>query len=533
MGTIPAPNIADEAGQIAQAPINALAEFTRVAGLKAQTQALQQQTQQRAQVAPIDLQKQQLELQQQQLDMQDQQKVRDAYKSSNGDLDVFQKNLTTAGVGPKAALGATTMINGMRSSVNALGESDLKLAHEKHQQLAPVVDAISQMPEESQEAGWNAMLIDAQKRNLITPQEAQQHAKYPGPDGVKIYSNTLKTVDQLMAQRKDDLEAQKAQAGDWKEGGGGTLVNINPKSAQFGKVVHGAGAVDQQELNSYLTAPKLSGETLPPEQRNPATFLSWKAKQNPTALVMGNQLGQGGAGSALDQAAQRYSETGVLPAGFSRSPGTTTAILKRAAELNPDQSIAANTAAFKANQSSLAALQKNFDNVTAFENTAGKNLDVFLNTAKKVVDSGSPWINSPLRAVDAKALGSADQAAFNAARVTAITEIAKVLNSANASGVLSDSARHEVEGLIGKDATLKQIVSAANILKTDMGNRHQSYQEAIDAIKARTVNPKGSQPNAAAAAATHKVGDIITQNGQRFKATSVDANGKVTAADPL
>src|SRR5260370_1558156 len=158
MGTIPAPNIADEAGQIAQAPQNALAEYARVAGLKAQTAALQQQTQQRAQTGPIDLQKQQLDLQQQQLDMQDQQKVRDAYRDSNGDLDQFQKKLSTAGVGPKAALGATTMINGMRQSVNSLGESDLKLTQAKHEQLAPMLDTVVQAPPESQEALWNPQI---------------------------------------------------------------------------------------------------------------------------------------------------------------------------------------------------------------------------------------------------------------------------------------------------------------------------------------------------------------------------------------
>jgi hypothetical protein len=32
--------------------------------------------------------------------------------------------------------------------------------------------------------------------------------------------------------------------------------------------------------------------------------------------------------------------------------------------------------------------------------------------------------------------------------------------------------------------------------------------------------------------AGHKVGDIINQNGHNFKATQVDANGKVLAADP-
>ena len=98
--------------------------------------------------------------------------------------------------------------------------------------------------------------------------------------------------------------------------------------------------------------------------------------------------------------------------------------------------------------------------------------------------------NLPARYVAGK-LGSADQAAFETARTTALTEIAKVLSSAQAgSGVLSDSARHEVEGLIKPDATLAQITAAANILKTDMANRHDSYATQIKDIQQRIGGKK-------------------------------------------
>jgi hypothetical protein len=212
---------------------------------------------------------------------------------------------------------------------------------------------------------------------------------------------------------------------------------------------------------------------------------------------------------AVDQAAEKYSQTGQLASGLSRSPTTTAAIIKRAAELHPEQNLAENEGAFKANQASLTKLQTTFDNVSAFENTAGKNLDVFLKQAKTISDSGSPWINKPLRDVDKSVLGSADMAAFNAARVTAVTEIGKVLNSANASGVLSDSARQEVSELIGKDATFKQITKAAGILKQDMANRHQSYQMQIQDIQGRM----GSK----AAPAAAKGGDAFAQFGGKMR----------------
>ncbi len=203
---------------------------------------------------------------------------------------------------------------------------------------------------------------------------------------------------------------------------------------------------------------------------------------------------------AFDQAAEKYYQTGNLPAigRGTAGPALQKAIMNRTGELHPGASLAAGSAEYAANKTSLASLQKNFDQVTAFENTAGKNLDTFLGTAKKIVDSGSPLINRPLRSVTQSVAGSENMAAFDAARTTALTEIAKVLNSSNASGVLSDSARSEVSGLIGPDATLKQIYSAANILKQDMGNRHQSYQQQITDIQGRMggkANASGDPSN--------------------------------------
>src|SRR5262249_18004757 len=154
---------------------------------------------------------------------------------------------------------------------------------------------------------------------------------------------------------------------------------------------------------------------------------------NPMAVIAGNQLP---AGNALDQQAELYSQTHEIPSGLARSPGTIVAIINRAAQLHPDQNLGTNQARFKADQAALGKLQTNFDQVTAFENTAVKNLDVFLKQAKKLVDTGSPVLNTPLRAINEKVLGSSEQTAVNAARTTALTEISKVLNSANASGVL-------------------------------------------------------------------------------------------------
>lgn len=246
-------------------------------------------------------------------------------------------------------------------------------------------------------------------------------------------------------------------------------------------------SVDQQEMADYIGKHPGKGAS---------DYAAWKASLAPKASNDAASAAAGGLGdAALDNAAEMYWSKGVLPAGGRGQAvmAQNHKIMARAAELHPGESIVEGSSIFKANEASLKHLQTNFDQVTAFENTAGKNLDVFLKQAKKVVDSGIPLINQPVRTVVGK-MGGEDQVAFDTARTTALTEIAKVLNSSNASGVLSDSARHEVEGLIGKDATLAQIYSAANILKQDMANRHESYADQIKDIQNRMPNKNTAKP---------------------------------------
>lgn len=337
--------------------------------------------------------------------------------------------------------------------------------------------------------------------------------------------------------KKADVEAQTAV---WKPAGEGSLVNL-----QTGQMIHGVAPVEREELQDYLNKHPGQGAS---------DFASWKAKQAPLARfqIETGSGGQGGGNSAdaaatakrygmtpaaFDQTAEKYFTTGQLPQvgrGIS-GIGLNREIMNRAAALHPGASLAENSAEFAANKTSLGKLQTQFDQVNAFENTAGKNLDLFLNQAKKVIDTGSPWINKPLRSIDQNALGSEDQAALGAARTTALTEISKVLNSANATGVLSDSARHEVSGLIGEGATLKQIVSAANILKQDMANRHQSYADQIKDIQGRIGGgsaapaPASQQPTgkAVSLAAAKQLPSMQGKSDDEIRAAIVAAGHQV------
>jgi hypothetical protein len=123
--------------------------------------------------------------------------------------------------------------------------------------------------------------------------------------------------------------------------------------------------------------------------------------------------------------------------------------------------------------------------VVSFEKTALKNLDLLLNTAKPVIDTGSPLINQPIRDVGRSLFGTTNFPAFEAARRVAVNEVAKVTSNPNLTGVLSDAARKEVEGFVPANATLNQLYSVVKVLRQDMTNRHVSMDQEIAAIQTR------------------------------------------------
>lgn len=205
------------------------------------------------------------------------------------------------------------------------------------------------------------------------------------------------------------------------------------------------------------------------------------------------------SGDALDMAAKRYLATGELPSMGMGQAGAAArvAVMNRAALIDPQAGLAANKAIYKADSANLQKLQTTEGTLSAFENTAGKNLDQFLALAQKIPDTGMPWLNTPVRLLDQKLVGSSNMAAITAARDVALREIARVTNDPKLSGALTDSARAEVAGLSAKDATLPQIIAVAKVLKQDMANVHLGVNQQIETVKAGLAG----HPGAAAVAA--------------------------------
>jgi hypothetical protein len=169
-----------------------------------------------------------------------------------------------------------------------------------------------------------------------------------------------------------------------------------------------------------------------------------------------------------------------VPLGMARGGDRTTFLRSLAQELQTRgvPNLMESRVEFKAGSLSIDQLVKMRDAVNSFEATAQKNLDLFLQQATRVIDSGAPWINTPLREVN-MGTGDPDYPAYQAARQVAVNEIAKVTSSPNLIGVLSDQARKEVKSFIPANATLNQVYRVTGVLKQDMANRLSSMEDAI------------------------------------------------------
>lgn len=424
---------------------------------------------QQIQAGQQEAQARKIQIQNAQMQQQDQIKLRDLYVKHGGDLDKVLQDAPTAGVSPQTiqqlqlhSIDAKTKTAELvaKQGANAVQQADL---------MQGAHDAVDKASADQKPAIYQQQLEQLKKMGIDTSQMPPQ---YPGDEPFKLVGAMVKGHKQQVADafKEREVQAQEMQA------------RARMATAEKDKIP----GVDQQELSDFIAHPPKG------YRGTPTDFARWKATLAPVAQInVANAAGGGMSDAATDQAAERYHLTGQLPPGNRGVAGLAQnrKIMNRAAELFPG-SMTTDSAEYKANTESLKGLQKNLDAVSAFENTAIKNIDLLLEQGKKVIDSGSPWVNRPLRTVAQSGMGSADLAAFNAARQVAINEIAKVTSSPWLTGQLSDTARREVEAFIPANATLAQTMRVAQVLKQDMANRHQSYQEQIDSIKKRMPGKK-------------------------------------------
>lgn len=543
MSSIPYPNIAALGGEIAAAPEQGIAEAARIRALNTQTagQALQNQ------------------IQQQQL--KDQQAMTAAMHDWDGqDMNALPALVVKHGASANAVMGLKKTLLDYQTAQANKTRTDLENENAVHDQvtgaLAPGLDP-KQVSDVDLPNWIRSTTQTLLQQGKIDPQHAQTAEALAGlpPDQARqqldivrkgymsqtaLNNDLAKKAEVAQNTAKAGLDAAQAEAANYKEDPNLGLIDIRtkqpisnaasaPLSAQEAAIL-GKNEGDQVPLKLKNTANEIVNRGIRNVQAGGRSLLvdnqgnTIKDMGAATPVVVNNLANNTGVGGtaqqiaqqfgmtpvAFDQQAEKYYTTGQLPQIGRGGNGLALqrALMNRAAELHPEASLAGNQAAFKANEASLNGLVKQRDSVSAFESTAIKNLDQFMGTAKSVIDSGSPLINLPLRAAAGRVAGSTNQAAFDAARQVALTEIAKVVNNPGLSGQLSDSGRQEVMALNPATATLGQIYRVAGILKQDMANRHQSYNEQIADIQKRIGTASTTEPTS-----TPNGGDFFSNFG--------------------
>jgi hypothetical protein len=393
-------------------------------------------------------------------------------------------------------------------------DASLSMLQQTHPEYKQHIDALRQ------QFGQNPDSMKQVVDSLITPKAAaaaQELESKKASQSAEEANAALRKAETRGAQAKSDIEVATANSlksmtdADWKAAIDNTVEDQNSPlyrrtmaQVQFYR--------SKGDLKGASDAIKLAGEQLGKTESAVATAKATAPiKIDVAAATAGAKADMAGlTDDDYARAGEQYMRTGVMPA-MGRDSMTRGKIVHAGNQWARDngfkpQDIITMQAAYAGDKDSLKKFQAQRDQIVSFEQTAQKNLDLFLQAASKIPDTGVPWLNKPLRSLDQTVVGSENMAAVNAARQIANNEIAKVTSGGGLSGVLSDSARHEVEGYNPANATYAQTLAVAKVLKQDMANRHGSMDATLQDIKTRIG---GGQPG----------------GQQQYKKTAVGPNG--------
>lgn len=246
--------------------------------------------------------------------------------------------------------------------------------------------------------------------------------------------------------------------------------------------VKGIGMVDPQDILHEQGA----------DRRNAASIAAANARGGnfggghmPTAADIGWKQ------EAVDMKARELLEKGTVALPRSKNMDAVMAVIQnRAAEMDPNASLAASASDYKANSGSQAALTKQSDSISAFENTASQNAKLLDGVTQRIPDLGVKYGNMLVRDA-ANQFGSEDMAAFDTLRTSVATEYARIITNVNG-GVLSDSARNELHKVLDPNSTINQMLTSLATLKAEAGNRLKSFDTQLGDVKDRIHRPPGT-----------------------------------------
>lgn len=527
MGSIPLPALHVNPPQ---PPPNAMEQYGQLMQLRnapIQNQILQQQ----AQAGQMDVQQKQIQLKDQQamsaaMQQWGQSKPAPAGGAAQGapsasstmpNYDDLVELAKKNGASFNAIKGLQTSILDMRAKAATIAKDDAQTGASnatamktKNGMIVDAMTGVMNLPDEQIAPGLLSVAQELAGKGLLDPQHiqmAQQLAQSGNPASIRqqldVYAKSLGGFSQMLTDAQKKAELVKTQ---------GASDPNSPFYAPSPTAVTLGTAPKAAEIKAGEASQKATVAGAEASARQPYEL---ELARQRAAIANNNAGGSSPAGGgpidwskvsqkygmtqqAFDQQAEKYYSTGQLPqiGRNANAIAMNRDLMNRAADLHPNASLAANSAEFKANSASLKTLQANFDQVSAFEGTANKNIEMLKGLAQKVPDLGARFANVPVRMLSGSMIGSEGMAAFKTALAPVQAESAKILNSANLSGQLSDSSRHELQDIVDGNLPYKSLVASLGVLQQDFKNRHNSIQEAITNIQGRLGGTSTSQPSA-------------------------------------
>ncbi len=244
---------------------------------------------------------------------------------------------------------------------------------------------------------------------------------------------------------------------------------------------------------------------------------------------------------AIDNAAAFYILNGRMPVGMARiGQANIEAIQNRAGEMtrkvgmSPEQFAAAGPVA-RQKLGALLQLEKMRNAVQSYEGMLDLNIDVLKDLSKKVDRTDSPYANRPILWLQQNAGGDADVAEYLFQVNTVSTEIARILNNPNLTGQLTDTARHELQGVVSGNMNPQQLNQVLNRAQADARNRAKALDKQVEKVITEFRNPlapTGSTmgtPNAPAA--RDPAGGVLKGKSKSGKPMTSNDGGKTWLYD--
>lgn len=180
-------------------------------------------------------------------------------------------------------------------------------------------------------------------------------------------------------------------------------------------------------------------------------------------------------------------------AGQARRDQINSAITKKLKDAGMSAADLGNMRAnFKAQSGSINKLVPQLNAIEAYEQTAKFNGQRLLDLVDKIDNTGIPVIEGYARRAQ-KATGDPDQAEFQSVLAQYQTEAARIINNPNLTGILSDSARHEMQEIIGGNMNAAQIKRVVNRLNTEFEFRKNAIRDQVGAAGQSMTNIGNTQ----------------------------------------